>query len=151
MTSLEFLEEEVPTLVARLQAHDKPEWGKMSPQHMLEHLGGVFRLSASYRDVPLEVPPEKVPEMRKMLFSGEFPKNLHNPAVPQTPAPLRFASFEVARTKFVESMEKALKFLRSSPEKLPNHPVGGVLTAEEWIRFHANHVRHHFRQFGLLE
>lgn len=151
MTDLEFLRDKLPEYLKNLEEHTSPAWGIMTAQHMLEHLGGVFRLSSSYREVPLQASPEQLPKLRQIALSGNFPKNMRNPAVPAKLPELRFGSFEEARQKLLSSVAKALEFLESDPEKLPRHPIGGDFSAADWIQFHAGHTRHHFRQFGLLQ
>ncbi|MGF1533334.1 MAG: hypothetical protein ACFCUI_06510 [Bernardetiaceae bacterium] len=149
-TTLDFLETDVPALLSQLTAETRPCWGLMTAQHVLEHLGGVLKLSASYREVPLLLSPEQSQSIRLMALSGKFPPNFQNPAFPSTPPPLRFASFEDAQSRFLDALQEALQYLKSKPERCTQHPLAGPFSAQDWIDFHAGHIQHHFRQFGLI-
>ncbi|MEM6299023.1 MAG: DUF1569 domain-containing protein [Bacteroidota bacterium] len=148
-THLQYLQEKVPLLLEKLQADTKPAWGIMTAQHMIEHLGGIVRYSASYRAAPILTPPDELPTARALVLSGDFPKNFRVGPVPKDPPSYRFASLEEATAKLLESLKKATDFLSSNPEKTSNHPVAGKLTGEEWLQFHAGHFKHHFKQFEL--
>ncbi len=148
-THLQYLQEKVPLLLNKLQANTTPSWGCMTAQHMIEHLGGIVRYSASYREAPILTPPDELPTARAMVLSGNFPKNFRVGPVPKDPPPYRFSSLEEATAKLTESLEKAINFFANNPEKTINHPIGGAFSGEEWLKFHAGHFKHHFRQFEL--
>ncbi|MBU2505672.1 MAG: hypothetical protein KJ799_02980, partial [Bacteroidetes bacterium] len=57
--------------------HDaEPAWGKMTPQHMIEHVVLTFQISYGKIKVECSTPPEKYPLMKKILLSSRpLPKN----------------------------------------------------------------------------
>jgi len=66
-----FLEVGVPDLLDDLQADTQPLWGVMTPQHMLEHVSGLFYIALGKRDIPLLIKPEQVPASQAWLMSGK--------------------------------------------------------------------------------
>lgn len=126
-------------------------WGKMSAQHMVEHLSGVFWISAGKIKVGCHTPAEKLPVMRKFLESERpMPRNFVSPAVGENLLPLRFSAFEEAVEDFKKAHEAFLDYFEKQPDAKLTNPAFGDLNFEEWKQFHRKHITHHFTQFGLL-
>ena len=142
-------------LLQNLNPNAKGIWGVMSPQNMVEHLGGVFYSTAMGKGGSLIYPPEQAAKM-KARFMGAyypFPKNIKRPGThdkPTVPPPLRYGSLEEAIQKLEGAAELFIRTYQTNPEKTDSHGFFGDLTMEEWLHFHIKHIEHHFRQFGLL-
>lgn len=129
-----------------------PEWGTMTPQHMIEHLADAVTISNSKKNVESVTPPEKIEKLKQFLWSDNpLPKNVKNPWAKQEGLePLRNKNIKQA----VEELESELRDFEAYFEKNPSaktvHPTFGPLTKEDWIQMHTKHFIHHFQQFNLL-
>lgn len=142
-------------LLKNLNANDKGLWGVMSPQNMVEHLGGVFYSTAMGKGEPLIYSPEKAKKVKARFMSAyyPFPKNVKRPGTHDQPTiapPLRYNSLEEAIQKLHKAVELFIKEYQTNPEKTASHGYFGDLTLEGWLHFHIKHIEHHFRQFALL-
>ena len=138
------LEEAKPDSVAN--------WGKMSAQQMIEHLGDFFDISSGKLKFDLITPDEQLPKYREFLLSDkQFRENTKAPAniIGDEPLPLRKASIEEASAALKLSVESFFKYYESGNTTPTVHPVFGPLSFEDWILLHYKHVAHHLRQFGL--
>jgi hypothetical protein len=141
----------VPAYLEKLTTETKALWGKMSPQHMIEHVGNTLVIVSSKREIPVITPEDKLPAYRKFLQSGDpFTHNIPNPFVGENPPALRFANLEEAKQKLLAALESFHNFFRENPEAKSVHPFFGPLNYEEWLVFQRKHFNHHFSQFGLL-
>lgn len=134
-----------------LAADQRPEWGQMSAQQMVEHLVWTFELSTGRAQVDCPVPEAERERMRAFLHgNGATPHGFMNPVLAEGLPALRHASLPDARAAL---RAEALRFLeQSGPEilALRTHPLFGPIAAEEWSRTHYKHCTHHLLQFGLL-
>lgn len=146
-----FLENEVPALIEDLAADTQPIWGVMTPQHMLEHASGLFYIALGKKEFPLLIPEENLEKSREWLMSDkEFRPGTAAPGMSKEPGPLRFASFEEAKAKFLKSLHAFIDHYKANPTAEANHPVFGKINKTQWEQFHYKHVQHHFMQFGLI-
>ncbi|TFV92159.1 DUF1569 domain-containing protein [Algoriphagus kandeliae] len=139
------------TNLEKLQADQEPEFGRMTPQHMVEHLTLTVKISSSRIKIPFFEPNRKQLEMKRMLLETgmDFPKEIKFPNDPGKLLPLRFPDLETAKTKLLQSLEEFEEFFNQNPTAKTMHPVLGELDKEEWERFHQKHFKHHFSQFGI--
>lgn len=147
----EFLFQQLPHILEKLEAETSPRWGLMSAQHMVEHLSGTSYLAMGKIPVQLSIPEERIPESLAFLWSEKpYKRNLRVTGVPEKPGPVRFASLEEAKQKMIATLEKFRAFADANPSYEALHPVFGTLNRAGWERFMHRHTVHHFRQFGLL-
>ncbi|MCS5491947.1 DUF1569 domain-containing protein [Algoriphagus limi] len=141
----------IKTQLENLKADQKPDFGKMTPQHMVEHLTLTVKISSDRIKIPFFEPSNKQLEMKRMLLGTEmdFPKEIKFPNDPGELLPLRFTDLDTAKTKLLQSLEEFEKFFIQNPKAKTMHPVLGELNKEEWDRFHQKHFTHHFSQFGI--
>ncbi|MBE0551916.1 MAG: hypothetical protein IH619_06015, partial [Ignavibacterium sp.] len=73
---------EIEKLISQLTAEQKPLWGKMTPQHMVEHLYKAVQSSINEISLSVYTEERKIPVLKK-LFLGErpLPKEFMNPAI----------------------------------------------------------------------
>ena len=139
-------------LLGKLEANQKPLWGKITPQHMVEHL--YKTIQASINEIFLEVFTEerKIPVLKKLfLGSRPLPKEFMNPAIGPDLLPLEFISLNSAIDELKKIIERYNNYFESNPGVQTAHPAFGYLTKEEWDIFHEKHFRHHMSQFGLID
>ena len=139
-----------------LQEADKGQWGIMTPQHMVEHLGMlIYETSIGKGIASLVIPEDQVAKMKGRFFSAYYPipKNVKMPGTQDEPTvlfPLRYASLEEAKEKLNGAVTNFLAQYESHPEQVSLHGYFGELTMEEWLAFHIKHMEHHLMQFGVL-
>ncbi len=146
---------QMDVLVARLEKltpETPPRWGKMTAQHMVEHLAIMTTLSNGKRTVSIQTPPEKLASRMAFLYSdAAFPRDFIPGGGSGELLPLRFGNIPAA----LEALRKQLRdmdaWFQANPDSEQNHPIFGALKAEDWYTFHLKHLTHHLTQFGLLD
>jgi len=73
---------EIEKLLSRLTIDQKPLWGKMTPQHMVEHLYKTIQASINEINLNVFTEERKIPILKR-IFLGEkpLPKEFMNPAI----------------------------------------------------------------------
>jgi len=151
---MSFIETDLSTFLEvfkKLEATTKPIWGNMSSQRMVEHLTDGINMSRGLGNHQLAVPAEKAEQLKQFLYTDkQMAQNIQVPfAMPDTT--LRNADLEDAIDEFTITWVDYEEEKEIEPEKLAIHPFYGNLTREEWLKVHAKHFTHHFKQFGLME
>lgn len=147
----QFLYTELSSLLDQVQVDSKAKWGKMGPQHMLEHLSGVNYLALGKTQVPLAIPEENIPKALLWLESDKmFRKNIRMDALPEEPAPLRFADIDEARSKAKQTLDRFKSHFDQHDDFASMHPAFGPLNQARWEQFLYKHYRHHLMQFGII-
>ena len=135
-----------------LQPDTKAVWGKMTPQHMVEHLIAAFQMSTGELTVECFNPPEKLPVLKKFLLSNRpLPKDFVNPIIGPDLHPLKFSNLNDAVTVLENTINKYYSFFENNPDAVFTNPTFGDLNGNEWEAFHKKHTTHHLLQFGLIE
>lgn len=143
--------EEVPTILNRLNENSKPEWGNLTPQHMIEHLVSTWRISNGKSSAPQLTPDEKLPAYRKFLGSdAPFEKNIKNRLMGEGLPALRKKSLQEAKNQLMEEIIDFFAHHKNHPDSKSIHPFFGELDKEGWLKFQEKHMDHHFRQFNLI-
>lgn len=136
--------------VKNLDAGQKPLWGKMTAQHMVEHLVGTIMISNGKRTIRVFTDEKQIPAMRRFIFSEKsWPQNLVTAANKEELLPLRAPDLDTARDKLFAEIEEYYNFFAKNPDASPVNPVVGSLNFDEWELFHQKHFTHHLKQFGL--
>jgi hypothetical protein len=151
---MSFIETDLSTFLEvfkNLDATTKPRWGNMSAQRMVEHLTDGINMSRGLGEQQLTVPAEKAEQLKQFLYTDKpMAQNIQVPfALPDTA--LRNADLDDAIDEFTITWVDYEEEQELDPEKLAIHPFYGNLTREEWLKVHAKHFKHHFKQFGLME
>ena len=133
-----------------LTSEQKPEWGQMTPQHMVEHIVGSWRISNGRAKVPPALSEKEIAERRVFLFSEvPYPKNHPNPLFAQGLQALRKSDLEAAIEQLEDEIDAFFSYHAEHPEAIEMHPVFGPLDFDGWMCFQSKHMSHHFAQFGL--
>ena len=141
-------------ILSRLKADDKPAFGAMTPQHMVEHLAFVVRFSNGKEPQQHHYATNKQQKIRAFVIDTDkdIPIGFKYPVLPTEGLPaLKHSSLSNAiddlKTELIEFDNYFLKY----PSDKPINPTMGELNYKEWVRFHNRHFTHHLRQFRLLE
>ncbi len=151
---LNFLKNGLPVALEQLQQDTAPKWGVMNAQQMLEHLADFFEVSYEKQIFPLSVPEEHLPKYKAFLLSEkEFRENTKAPTniLGEVPLDIRQPSFADAKEHLQRTIESFIEWFAADPSGTSVHPAFGPLNFEEWVLLHHKHVRHHFKQFGLMD
>ena len=135
-----------------LNKDDKPLWGKMTPQHMVEHL--ILSVKMSNGKINLECfnPVEKIPALNRFLMSSRpLPKLFINPVIGSELFHLEYSSLEEAKKALKEEIDNYYSFFKGNPYAKTVNVTFGELNKEEWDVFHKKHFEHHLSQYCLLE
>ena len=148
----EFLEETFFSAVSKVDKDAKARWGKMSAQHMVEHLLWSFEISTGITEIICKVPENMLERMRKFIYKNNpTPYNFKNPSLGEDPAELRFPRITDALSALEIELMKFLDSYRKNPEAVFLHPLFGKINLEEWHRSHYKHCWHHLQQFDLIK
>jgi len=136
--------------LAALKYDDVALWGKMTPQHMVEHLILAIQMSNEKLKYDCLSPIERLPTLRRFLFSDRpLQKMFINPAIGSDLMKLRYKDIDEAKEKLREEISYYNKYFIENPYSKPTHMIFGELNKEEWDIFHKKHFTHHLSQFGL--
>ena len=142
----------VEELINGLEEHTKPQWGIMTPQHMLEHL--EYRLFMAIGQVESElITPEKhLEKVQASLYNYQpMPKNYPIPSLKEGELEtLRYKNLDEAKTALLKTYDDFEAYYAENPQAEHLHPVFGVLDKELWDLLNRKHFNHHFEQFSLI-
>jgi len=138
-------------LLNKLDPQQKPLWGKMTPQHMVEHLILAVKMSNGKLRLECFNPPEKIPSLKRFLMSSRpMPKLFMNPVIGEDLRQLEYSSFQKAMEKLKNEIDDYIIFFEKNPDAKTVNVTLSELNKEEWDVFHQKHFTHHLSQFGLL-
>lgn len=129
----------------------KPLWGKMTPQHMVEHLVQAVQMGNGKLKIECFNPAEKLPALKRFLMSERpLPKLFINPLIGPDLVPLKFKSLDEAIDELKNEVNDYEQYFLQNPEAKPVNATFGELNKAEWDWFHNKHFTHHLSQFGLI-
>lgn len=142
----------VEEYLSRLTEDSKAKWGKMSPQHLVEHLEFVFKIA--YKEIKAEIrtPEEMIEKYQDSLYNYRaMPKEYKHPMLKENEAEdLVYESLREAKEAFLKSWDKYEEFFKEHPGITSPHVTFGDLDKDLWDLMNRKHLNHHFDQFGLL-
>ena len=140
----------------QLQSEIKAVWGIMTPQHMVEHVGGIIYGTAHGKGQSSILPAEEAAKWKRRFFSGyyPFPRNIRMAGTQDQPvelSALRYESLDEAKEKLKGAADFFIEQATSHPMQAVGHGYFGDMTMEEWLAFHVKHLEHHLIQFGIRD
>ncbi|MCX6169371.1 MAG: hypothetical protein NTX65_08525 [Ignavibacteriales bacterium] len=139
------------SLFNNLNSDTKQLWGKMSAQHMVEHLILAVRTSNGKLNVGCFIPPEKWPVLKKILISSRpLPRDFINPIIGENLLPLEYETLAEAKNVLALETEAYYIYFENNQEATLLNPTFGELNKTEWDIFHRKHFTHHLAQFGII-
>jgi hypothetical protein len=146
-----FLQNEFIPLLRSADPSTPPNWGRMSFQHMVEHMVLVFKnANGKLKVEEMKTPPEKVQAFQDFIMSDkEFRENTKSPSFPEDPLPLHFATAEGGINKLEKEIADFVNVYEATPGLKIRNPVFGDLDYELAVNLLYKHAIHHLKQFGL--
>ncbi len=143
--------EKIKNRIKSLKEESKVHFGIMTPQHMIEHLTITMKMSSARIKLPDFEPNEKQLAQKDLLLntSLDFPRGIRAPGSTGELPDLKMQNLEIAKEKFITSIEEFNSFFEDNPEAQTIHPRFGKLNYSEWLQFHPKHFAHHLGQFGI--
>ena len=139
-------------IIEKLSPSTKALWGKMTAQHMVEHLISAVQLGNGKLKVECFNPPEKLPALKRFLMSDRpLPKLFINPLIGPDLLPLKFSNLDEAKENLKMEIDDYYKCFEKNPGSKFMNATFGELNKEEWDKFHQKHFTHHLSQFGLID
>lgn len=142
-----FVREEALELLKTLDNRTQPQWGIMTPVHMVENLTYGFDMSV-HNFMPVKTN-GKVERNKIFVFENGFPvserKRKSSDLKPTTNATLQDAiiDLEALIWEFYDVMGDLDDTFKTS------HFYFGPLDFDGWRILHFRHMQHHLQQFGL--
>ncbi|MBA3682948.1 MAG: DUF1569 domain-containing protein [Bacteroidetes bacterium] len=138
-------------IIKKLDQSTQPLWGKMSPQHAIEHLAMTIKISTGKIIVKRYTTLEEAEAIKaKLIYSPiEIPKGVKNPLLTDELAALEHKDMDTAVKELLNEVNYFKEYYSNNPEVLHTQPRMGDLTHNEWFTFHNKHFTHHFKQFGV--
>ena len=144
--------QKVGDLLSGLSDNTRPQWGLMSPQHMLEHLEYFNLVALRQVQADMVTPPERVSKYTESLYNyRKMPRNFQLELFRKGETEdLRFQSLAEAKAAFLSSLQAVEEAFKNNPDFKAYSPTFGELNRYEWKLNCQKHFQHHFEQFGLL-
>jgi hypothetical protein len=135
----------------KLKADAIPVFGKMSPQHVVEHLAKVLKASTGQVQIKLHLTLEEAEILKKKIIYSDFQfsPGIKSPIMGDEPPPLLHKNLDDALTELYQETKHFENYYNTNPEATHTHPRMGELQFSEWLIFHNKHFTHHFKQFNL--
>lgn len=129
----------------------KPVFGKMTAQHMVEHLTLTLKLSVGKIKYPPFTPSERALKSKDILLFTELemPMGMTPPNDTGELYPLKYPNLEKSKEALISAWLEYIAYFENNKEDKQVHPRFGYLDHNEWNRFHFKHFLHHFKQFGI--
>ena len=152
-TFVEITDKKITECLNKLTQDSKPQWGILTPQHLLEHLEHGYKImSGQIQNFEISTPEKILEKVHNSLYTfDEFSKNSAFPTYKKDVLEdLVHADFEIAKAKFLEARQEYLAFFKENPEAILKNMVFGELNKYESYLLERKHLNHHFEQFGIL-
>lgn len=151
MDKVKFLREDYIPLLKKLKGDEKGNFGKLSPQGMIEHMSDAFGNAYGRIHLALHTKEEMVLRFREFALSDKpFKENTPNAYMSETPAAFRHANIPAAITELEGEIKAFFDFYNSNPGAKKLNPFFGEFTYEDWIHLLHKHAKHHLKQFNLV-
>lgn len=136
-----------------LKEETKPLFGKMTAQHMVEHLIITIKLSIGKIKYPEFTPSDRALKSKEILLFTELemPMGMTPPNDTGNLYPLKYSTLDESKEALIDAWKEYLAYFENNKEAKHVHPRFGYLNHDEWNRFHFKHVMHHFKQFGIWQ
>jgi oxepin-CoA hydrolase/3-oxo-5,6-dehydrosuberyl-CoA semialdehyde dehydrogenase len=150
---IEMTDEKIAECLNKLNENSKPNWGILTPQHLLEHLEQGYRImSGEIQDFEIATPDKILDKVHNSLYNyDKFPMGSRFPTMKKDELEdFIHPDFETAKAKFFEAREAYKTFFKENTEAILKNMVFGELNRYESYLLERKHLNHHFEQFGIL-
>lgn len=149
---INFVQQGFIALLRKADPATPSKWGKMSFQHMVEHLVLSFKsANGKIKTTKVFTPEEKLAGSKQWLATDkEFRENTKSPSFPEEPLPLHFKTVAEGIDKLEKEIADFFLVYQNTPGLTVTNPVFGDLNYEEAMQLLYKHCLHHAKQFGLI-
>lgn len=152
MEKQQFFVAEYLPLIKKLRGDEKPQWGQLSAQGMIEHMTDSIGIAWGRVTEQMVTQPEHLEKAKSFAMSDkEFRPNTKNVLLPEAPAPLRHSSIQDAVTELENEVFLFLSYYDFNPEAVVKNPFYGELNYREWLHLLHKHATHHLKQFAVIQ
>lgn len=149
-TKKAFLIETVPALLQGLHSDTEPQFGLMTPQHMIEHLTSIIKSSVKRYGEPDPALAERQQGFKRFIAKGAVFKYRPSDKTKADLPALKYDTLAQAVEQIQVGIERFYHHYEQNPTFKAYHAFMGELDFAELEQFHYQHVRYHFWQFGLI-
>jgi hypothetical protein len=144
--------QEITDIIKKLSVDSSPLWGKMTAQHMVEHLTFTVKFSNGKTPQRLYFTQEKAELIKTFVVYSDkdLTKGFKAPMLGDDLPGLENPDIQTAVENLFVELERFDNYFVLNPDAKPTNPTMGELDRQEWIKFHNKHFTHHFRQFNLI-
>lgn len=137
--------------LAKLTEDTQPKWGRLTPQHMVEHLGFFMQLAVGTIPTEITTPENRIEKFQESLYTYKsMPRFFDHPLFKKGELEaLQFANLEEAKAAFLKSYDDFEAFFKENPGITTPNTIFGHLDKELWDLLNRKHTYHHFSQFTL--
>jgi hypothetical protein len=151
MDKLNFLKNEFPALLEKLDPAAKGSWGVMNGQQMVEHMAESISFATGRNNQKLHTPAEHVKKFKEFAMSDkEFKPNTKNALMSEVPIPATKTSMTDAIAEVKKEISNFVNYFENNKGATLTNSFFGDLNFEEWTHLLHKHAVHHCKQFGLL-
>lgn len=151
MDKLNFLKNEFPQLLKKLNAEAKGYWGVMNGQQMVEHMAESISFATGKNNQTLHTPIEHVGKYKEFAMSDkEFKPNTKNTLMSETAPPVIKNSIDEAIQEVEKEIADFITYFEKNKNATLTNSFFGDLNFEEWTHLLHKHAIHHCKQFGLI-
>jgi hypothetical protein len=144
-------QQEIDGRLMQLSPDHTARWGRMNAGAMLQHLLESFEVALGERPVQPRRSILRSPAGRWLALRAPVTWAKNFPTVPELDilrrgAPTGDFHFDAARSTLITHIDR---FCSCPGEHLlAEHPLFGIMSRDEWMRWGYLHTDHHLRQFG---
>ena len=151
MNKEEFLLKEYVPLLKKLKGDEKGNFGKLSPQGMIEHMTDSIGVAWGRIMLPLHTNENLLMKFRDFALSEKaFKPNTVNALMDETAPPLRNRNISEAIAELEKEIEFLQIFHKAKPDAIILNPFFGDFNYDQWIHLLHKHAVHHLKQFNLI-
>jgi hypothetical protein len=151
MDKLNFLKNEFPNLLKKLNPEAKGLWGVMNGQQMVEHMAESISYATGKNNQVLYTPVEHVHKYKEFAMSDkEFKPNTKNALMSETAPAIQKRDIQEAISEVEKEIGDFIKYFENNKGATLTNSFFGELNFEEWTHLLHKHSIHHCKQFGLL-
>ncbi len=147
---LNFLINEYPSILRKIDPDKKGQWGKMSVQQMIEHMCDSVMEANGKIPRTLLTSSDRMPKMKEFLMSEkEFKPDTKNALMSDVPPPVLNESVPEAIDELEMELKDFVKKFDGNKNSKITNPFFGELNFDEWVQLLHKHAVHHLKQFGV--
>jgi hypothetical protein len=151
MNKLDFVQNQFPSLAAKLSPAQTGSWGKMNALQMMEHMAESVSFATGKNNKPLHTPAEHVSKYKEFMLSDKpFKENTKNALMAEEPVPATRADMKEAIDSYNQEVAAFIKYFKENPGSTLTNSFFGNLNFDEWVHLLHKHATHHAKQFGLV-